>query len=399
MLSYAARLDFAADLRSYVAKTTMNATVSSPRDLACLALDFSGGTVAAVRINGVAVAHEQRAEKLDLLPASGLRPHEQLRISVTTRTKIPDIDQIDPVDFPPGIFGDGHWVQMIAQPSRAHRALPMADHPFQKAPWTIQLTVPHGSVGVADGTQTSHATGRTRDSFTYVMKQPVATHVLQLTVGPLRRLDQGTAAGVQIRNWIPRTGAGKAAATLAQTAQQLRWLTARHGAYPFAEYGIVTTPYGGELETQTLTTLATSEVQNADEASEIMLHELAHQWFGDSVSVRRWGSDLWLAEGHAVFYQSLYTDGSSPGTLDHRAVRLPLAARSDRRGWTDRRAATRPQVRAPRVGGPLQHDCLRGRLRSAVRLSGQGGVATVSADRTRLGQHLPQLQCRHRAVH
>lgn len=99
------------------------------------------------------------------------------------------------------------------------------------------------------------------------------------------------------------------------TRAQLRWLAARLGRYPFAEYGVLATPFGGELETQTLTTMATSELQSPQEADSILLHELSHAWFGDSVSVRRWGSDLWLAEGHAVYYEDLWSDRTSPGTL------------------------------------------------------------------------------------
>lgn len=60
-----------------------------------------------------------------------------------------------------------------------------------------------------------------------------------------REVSQGTASGVPIRHWVPRTGTGRAVTTLALSRKQLAWLTARLGRYPFAEYGVLATPSVG----------------------------------------------------------------------------------------------------------------------------------------------------------
>lgn len=172
------------------------------------------------------------------------------------------------------------------------------------------------------------------------------THDMQITVGPLREVTRGTASGVRVRHWIPR-GAPKATLrALDLTRRQLAWLTARLGPYPFAEYGVLATPFGGEMETQTLTTLSVDELQDPVSVDAVMLHELAHQWSGNSVSVRRWGSDLWLAEGHATYYENSYP---APGDRPARQGRLPATARLDRpvRPRRPDRSTTAPRPERP----------------------------------------------------
>lgn len=80
----------------------------------------------------------------------------------------------------------------------------------------------------------------------------------------------------------------------------------RLGRYPGRIAGAYITPLGGELETQGLTLMAadamTKKGFEANGTDLVVLHEVAHEWFGNSVSPAAWG-DLWLNEGHAVFYQ------------------------------------------------------------------------------------------------
>lgn len=90
--------------------------------------------------------------------------------------------------------------------------------------------------------------------------------------------------------------------------EALRFVTERLGSFPLRTYGLYATPAGGELETQSLTLLAGSELTKGgmeDNGSDaVIAHEISHEYFGNSVSPRRW-SDLWLNEGHAVYYQNL----------------------------------------------------------------------------------------------
>jgi aminopeptidase N len=93
-------------------------------------------------------------------------------------------------------------------------------------------------------------------------------------------------------------------------AGHLPWLRDRVGEYPFDVYGslVVDQALGFALETQTLSIFGTEWFAGPrHEWEPVMIHELAHQWFGNSVSPWEW-SDLWLNEGHATYYEGLYAE-------------------------------------------------------------------------------------------
>ena len=117
---------------------------------------------------------------------------------------------------------------------------------------------------------------------------------------------------------------------LALGPAQLDWMEARVGRYPFDSYGtlIIRADLGFALETQTLSLFDTSWFDAPQGLWDpVMVHELSHMWFGDSVAPYSW-SDLWLNEGHASWYEFTYaaengfladdTDGypDSPGVAD-----------------------------------------------------------------------------------
>jgi aminopeptidase N len=74
--------------------------------------------------------------------------------------------------------------------------------------------------------------------------------------------------------------------------------------YPFDAYGVVllNKPIGWALETQTLSTFGSRGA-----AEHVVMHELAHQWFGNSVSPATW-QDIWLNEGFATYFSSLWLE-------------------------------------------------------------------------------------------
>lgn len=308
VLSYDARLAFAPGLASFTARTTIR--VRAVRPFECTRLDFAGGEVRRVMVGGVAADFRTVAEKLLVRLPRSMRTGEEVRITVDTTSFVPAASDLDLSDFPPGVVRLGDTVQVIAQPSRAHRLVPMADHPSQKAPWRITVDAPEGLVGVVSGhliRRTSHG-NTTR---TVYRTAPIATHVLQVAVGPFVQVRDGRVNGVQLRSWVPRAEVAATARARTLMRQHLAFLEGRLGAYPFDEYGVLATELGGELEHQTLSLLSVGELRKPVQADGVMMHELSHQWFGDSVSVGRW-RDLWLAEGHAVYYEALWSNQLRP---------------------------------------------------------------------------------------
>jgi aminopeptidase N len=141
------------------------------------------------------------------------------------------------------------------------------------------------------------------------MEQPMATYLAQLAIGQFTLTSVVGPGGVEIRNAFADAVVGVAPAFDEQAAM-LEFFSTQFGPYPFDAYGalVVNVPIGLALETQTLSLFGSSFLDEV-----IVAHELAHQWFGDSVTPSAW-QDIWLNEGFATYAQWLWLehDGGPP---------------------------------------------------------------------------------------
>ena len=198
-----------------------------------------------------------------------------------------------------------------AQPNAAHRIFPNNDVPSDLASYTFHAITPAGSTFVANGELTGKATVAGRTFWSYEERDPMATELVQLAFGALTVKDRGSERGVRLRDVAPTSQIAELEPALAAEVGHLDYMTDKVGRYPFRTYGTfssdATFPFA--LETQTISLYPsflflppfTPPVYEP-----IMVHELAHMWFGDSVTPARW-SDVWLNEGHATWYEWFYS--------------------------------------------------------------------------------------------
>jgi aminopeptidase N len=178
----------------------------------------------------------------------------------------------------------------------------------------------------------------------------MATDLVQVSVGRSAVVPRTGPHGLPLRDVVPAADRDRLEPWLAKTPGQIAWMESKVGPYPFETYGILIadTATGFELETQTLSLferfLFTEPAIPAWMVESIMVHELAHQWFGDSVTPATW-SDVWLNEGHATWYEALHGEESGHRSLEERMK----AAYTSSDAW---RAAGGPpaEPKAPKEG-------------------------------------------------
>ncbi|MBA3907485.1 MAG: M1 family metallopeptidase [Pseudonocardiales bacterium] len=198
---------------------------------------------------------------------------------------------------------------LAGQPAGMHRVFPCNDHPSDKALFTFTLDVPTGWTAVANGVAAGRTDSGGRTVWRYRETHPLATELVQIAAGDLQVAQPPAVGAVQRRDVVPQRLASTLLPALAPVSGYVQWMQDQVGAYPFETYGglVVEGSLGFSLETQTLSIFDTGTLgsPSAPVRERVLVHELVHQWFGDSVSPAQW-SDVWLNEAHATWYQLRY---------------------------------------------------------------------------------------------
>jgi aminopeptidase N len=200
---------------------------------------------------------------------------------------------------------------VVAEPDAAHSWFPANDHPTDKAAFSFTITVPKGFMGAANGEMTAVVESDMTTTYSWSMDTPMAPYLATVVIGDGWQIVEDPVsseeAGLPIRNVLPRDLVEEAPTALDQTGQMIDVLEEAFGPYPFDRYGIaVVDGFQHALENQTLSVFGRAMV-DAPFFEYVLVHELAHQWFGNSVSVAQW-SDVWLNEGFATFAELLWVE-------------------------------------------------------------------------------------------
>jgi aminopeptidase N len=261
-------------------------------------------------------------EDLVITPALPLFRGQLFLITVSHFASSPK--PIDPTTFVTPFFVTPSGSAWALQPNNAHLVFPSNDHPSDMASFTFRLDVPEGTTAVASGLEISRHTidGRTISVFEH--PQPMATELAQVAVGAFTVVSRGVHAGVIVRDVVPNSLAADLTPKLAVETAHLDFMHALVGDYPFSTYGSLVgdATFGFALETQTLSLYsARSFTRPASSYGPVMVHELAHQWFGNSVAPKRW-ADLWANEGHATWYEMSWRFGLDSPAFTSRMQQL-----------------------------------------------------------------------------
>ncbi|MCG8154308.1 M1 family peptidase, partial [Pimelobacter simplex] len=217
--------------------------------------------------------------------------------------------------------GDAGWEELedgvivAAQPHGAPTWFPCNDRPDDKATYRIELSAPSGYTVVANGTLAQKRRRASVDTWTYVMDRPMSSYLATVQIG--RYVTTEHAPGLTT---IAPPDADLAGSFDEQPAM-MAFFERVFGDYPFDAYAAVVTDDDLEipLESQSLSTFGRNFCSTDWSQVRLIAHEMAHQWFGNAVTLRRW-QDIWLHEGFACYAEWLWSEESGgPRTCDEWA--------------------------------------------------------------------------------
>ncbi|MEU8815157.1 M1 family metallopeptidase [Actinoplanes sp. NPDC048796] len=295
---------------------TATITATATQDLSSFNLDLSKLAVSAVTVDGAKATSAASGAELTITPSGGIGRGREFTTVVEYGGK--------PSRLANSTLGDGGWLETatgaiaLGQPESASTWYPVNDHPSDKATWQLEMTVPSGLEAISNGVQ-----GPTRDAggwttWTWTESSPMASYLSYVVIGQYR-ITTGTHGGkpmiTAVADSLP--AGGPAAASIARTGEITDFLATKFGPYPFdANGGVVVDEQriGYALETQSRPVYGPSFFAGGENET-VVAHELAHQWFGDSVALQRW-QDIWLNEGFATYAEWLWDEHEKVQTVE-----------------------------------------------------------------------------------
>ncbi|GAC1599355.1 MAG: M1 family metallopeptidase [Pseudarthrobacter sp.] len=250
-----------------------------------------------------------------------------------------------------GIWGAVGWeelsdgVLVAGQPTGAPTWFPCNDHPGQKASYGFTVTTDTNYRVVCNGVPVSRHAYDARETWVFEQAEPMASYLATLQIGrydqlPLIFHTHPPAHRAGLRSGprpIPQFLAAppslmtKAQTALARQGQMMDTFQTCFGPYPFAAYTVVVPADGLEipLEAQSLSIFGPNHLNRGWESQRLIAHELAHQWFGNSLTATTW-SDIWLHEGFACYAEWIWSEasGNSTATTQARAAWRALSVES-----------------------------------------------------------------------
>ncbi|MFH8980018.1 M1 family metallopeptidase [Streptomyces varsoviensis] len=308
---YGLTLDYVPDGNRLKGKAVIKATAT--QSLSAFNLDLKGLTVRSASVDGKAARTARKGTELTVTPESAVGKGREF-----TTTVVYD-------GVPQAIEGaDGSqegWVETdggavgLGEPTGSMTWFPGNHHPSDKAAYDITVTVPEEFTAVANGELKRKETKAGRTTFAWHNDEPTASYLATVAVG---RFDVATSRSGDIPVYVatdPReaeTEADDSVDVPGTIDEVLAWESGLFGPYPFRSAGAIVDhnpDLGYALETQTKPYYDSAP----DEA--LVVHEMAHQWFGNSVTPRTW-RDMWLNEGFATYAEWMWEEKSGGRSAD-----------------------------------------------------------------------------------
>ena len=279
-------------------------------------LDLRGFDVSRVTVNDRGARFARDGQELTITPARRIERGEEMEITVRYRG-VPET-VIDPDGAVDGWIPTHDGAIALSEPQGSPSWFPVNDYPTDKATFSLSMTVPSSLTVLGNGLPDKPERHGARTTYTWRERRPMAVYLATVAIGHYDVTTSMTPSGIPVIVGVDPQIAAASQPSLDRIGEMLDWEIAQFGRYPFESVGAIAVDapdVGYALETQT------RPVFTAVVDDSTLVHELAHQWFGDSVSLKTW-PEMWLNEGFATYVEWMWSQregGPTPAQLADEA--------------------------------------------------------------------------------
>jgi aminopeptidase N len=306
---YSLKLDYEPQNEQLAGDAAISARAT--QDLSRFNLDLVGFKVSSVTVNGTAASFSRKGQELTITPSAGLRRNRDFTVRVVYAGHANYV--LDPDKSKDGWIPTDDGAFVVNEPQGSPTWFPANDTPRDFATYDFAITVPEGRTAVANGVLVSKTDNGDTTTWRWREDRPMVTYLTTATNGVFELRTRTLANGLPEYNAVdPNTRLfGQknpqpelAWSRLAVQPEATQFLVDLYGPYPFDSVGAIVdyAPnvfYSLESQTKPNYWVIPSELT--------IVHELAHQWFGDAVVLERW-PDMWLNEGFATWSEWIWNE-------------------------------------------------------------------------------------------
>ncbi|MFD0689541.1 M1 family metallopeptidase [Actinomadura fibrosa] len=280
-------------------------------------LDLGSFRIGKVLVDGAPARFRHRRGKLTVLPARPVEGDAAFTVEVRY-TGNPS-----PVSSHWGGVG---WEQLTdgaivaGQPTGAPSWFPCNDRPDAKARYRIAVTTASAYEAVANGRLTGKRRTGATTTWVYEQDEPMASYLASVQIGRYRHAE--VDGPVPQHLYFPQAAEDEVRHDFGRQGEMLAAFSDLFGPYPFGAYTVVVADDELEIpvEAQGMSIFGTNHADGRRGSERLVAHELAHQWFGNSLTLGRW-NDIWLHEGFASHAEWIWSEVSGGEAADAHARR------------------------------------------------------------------------------
>ncbi|MBB4683045.1 M1 family metallopeptidase [Amycolatopsis jiangsuensis] len=302
-------------------------TCEATQALSRFSLDFGEFRVGRVLVEGRAAKYLRRGLKLQVRPARPIPAGAVFRVEVRYSGNPKPVRSR---------WGDIGWDELTdgalvaSQPVGAPSWFPCNDHPADKASYRVAVAASSPYLVVVTGNLMSRHQAASTTRWVYERAEPTAAYLMSVQIGRYDEIElagelSSPGSGVVQRAAVPPRLRRQFIRDFGRQGRMMAALQGWFGPYPFGEYVVVVTDdeLDDPIEAQGMSIFGANHVDGHRTHERLVVHELAHQWFGNSLTVADW-RHIWLNEGFATYTEWLWSEESGGESTASQA-----------RGWYD----------------------------------------------------------------